>query len=351
MLKNTRSLIRLAALAGTAMIALTGTVQAQDSDMLELSVALGVVDANFNPTTASVFLLAVDQGYFERHGVNVTYIKLDGTPQAAAALYSGAVDLADISIDSAIRLRAENNVPVRGIVASSIGNSFLIASQVDIETVEDLVGRTYAISDYDGLDHALTRAVLRGYGMDPEAPDYVAIGAPDVRVQALAAGQVDATTVSFGTYSSLDGREEIHVLVAPDDFSARSPSMTKFVVGLESTIEEKNEAIQRFTDAMIEASRAFQADPAGWVNAAAAARPELSRESLERTADLNDARWCINGCMNPDKLAESIDFIYANPDFASVPVITYEDIVDLEFTTRALEDMGPVGGTGLDARE
>lgn len=351
MLMNTMSSIRVAALAGTAVLALATSLHAQDQEMLDLSVALAASDANFNTTTASVFRLADELGYFERHGVDVSYVALDGTPQAAAALYSGAVDLAHITIDSAIRLRAENDVKVRGVVSVSIGISFLIATMTDITTVEELAGRTYAINDYGSLDHALTSAVLRAYGMSADEPDFVAIGSPDVRVQALAAGQVDATTVSFGTYASIETVEGIHVLVSPDEFTSRAPALAKFVVGLESTIEEKEEAIQRFTDAIIEASRDLQADPEGWVDIAADARPDLTRENLERTAGLNDARWCINGCMNPVELAKSVDFIYANPDFAEVPVIPFEEIADLSFTTRALEAMGTAGGTGLDSRE
>jgi len=351
MLRSTLSSIRVAILTGTAVIALTGSLHAQEREVLDLSIATAADIANFNTTTASVFRLADELGYFERHGVNVTFVAVDGTPQAAAALYSGAVDLSYITIDTAIRLRAENDVKVRGFASVSNGISFLIAAQTDITTVEELAGRSFAINDYGSLDHELTSAVLLAYGMDAEQPAYVAIGSPDVRVQALAAGQVDATTVSFGTYASIETIEGIHVLVSPDEFTRRSPALSKFIVALESTIDEKEEAIQRFTDAIIEASRALQADPEGWVDMAAAARPDLTRDNLERTAGLNETRWCINGCMNPTELTKTMDFIYANPDFVDVPVISYEDITDLSFTTRALEKLGVATGSGLDARE
>jgi len=339
-------MLRTLALSG-AIAALATAAAAQD-DMLELTVALAVIDANFNTTSASVFRLADEQGYFERHGVHVTYVSLDGTPAAVAALNSGEVDLADISIDAAIRLRAENDVPVRGFIASSMGAAFLIAGKDDIQTLADLAGRSYAIADNGSLDHTLTQAVLRANGA--EEPAWVAIGAPDVRVQALAAGQVDATTVSFGTWSSIEGTPGLHVILQPDEFSRNAPTITKFVAGLESTLEEKHEAIQRFTDALIEASRALQADPEGWVDAAAAARPDLTREALERTAQLNLTRWCINGCMNPANLQGSVDFIYSNPDFAEVPVIPADDLVDYSFTAHTLETMGAAGGDALDAR-
>ncbi len=340
-------MLRSLALSGATLAAMTGAAVAQD-DMLELTVALAVIDANFNTTTASVFRLADEMGYFERHGVEVTYVSLDGTPAAVAALNSGDVDLADIGIDAAIRLRAENDVLVRGIITSSIGPAFLIAGRDEIQTLADLAGRSFAIADNGSLDHTLTQAVLRAN--DAEEPSWVAIGAPDVRVQALAAGQIDATTVSFGTWSSIDGTPGLHVIMTPDEFAQDAPTLTKFVAGLESTLEEKHEAIQRFTNALLEASRALQADPEGWVDAAAAARPDLTREALERTAQLNLTRWCINGCMTTDNVQSALDFIYSNPEFAGVPVVGGDDLVDYSFTTQALEELGVAGGDALDAR-
>ncbi|WP_273688673.1 ABC transporter substrate-binding protein [Ketogulonicigenium vulgare] len=336
---------------GVALAALVaaGPLAAQDANP-QLNVALAVIDANFNVTNASAFRLAESMGYFERHGVDVNFITLDGTPQAVAALRSGDVDLADISIDAAIRLRAENDIPVRGVVAVSIGSAFLIAAKSDIETVADLSGRSFAIADNGSLDHTLTQAVTRGYDVDPASLNYVAIGAPDVRVHALAAGRVDATTVSFGTYSSIAGTEGIHVLVNPDDFSQRAPALSKFVAGLEPVLEEKADAVERFTAALIEVSRDMRANPEAWVDAAAAARSDLSRESLERTVQILDRRWCVNGCLGEEDLSGSIAFIYQGADFANTPVLGTQDLVDFRFTDAAIAQLGVATGDAFDAR-
>jgi NitT/TauT family transport system substrate-binding protein len=336
--------LTLAGLLGTAI------AQTQPSDMLEIKLALGTADVNFNPTTASIFKLADSLGFYEKHGVKVTIVALDGTPQAVAALNSGAVDIADIAIDAAIRLRADNDVPIRGITAVAMGNPFLIASKTDIATIEELVGRSYAIADSGSLDHNLTRAVLGSYGISADGPKFVAIGAPDIRVQALAAGQVDATTISFGTYQSIADVKGVHVLVGPDDFAERSPGQSKFVATLEGTIETKREALQRFTDALADASRAMQAEPDKWAEAMAAAREDLSPESIAATASLNASRWCVNGCMNHDSLSKAVEFAYANPDFKDVKVVSVDDLIDLSFNESMLETLGVHEGEVLDAR-
>ncbi len=340
-----------AALAATVFaLSAAGAIAAEKNDMLELTVALGVDDATFNPTTASVFKLADEFGYYKKYGLHVNLVTLDGTPQAVAALNSGAVDAAHISIDAAIRLKASNDLPLRGIVAVATGSPFLIAAKSDIRSVEDLAGRSYAIADNGSLDHTLTQAVLRSFGMSPEAPNFVAIGAPNVRVQALAVGKVDATSVSFGTYASIDGTPGVHVLVDANDFSARTPALFKFVAVLQGTIDKKREALQRFTDALIDVSRAMHADPQRWIETAVAARPDLSREKIERTSKFIASRWCINGCMDPKKIEESVAFVYSNPDFKDVPVIAGSEISDLRFTAKALETLGVASEGGLDAR-
>ncbi|MHA6728834.1 ABC transporter substrate-binding protein [Devosia sp. A369] len=336
--------------AATMTLLAGGQALGQPSDMLEIKLALGVIDANFNPTNASVFKLAESFGFYEKHGVKVTIVALDGTPQAVAALNSGAVDIADITIDAAIRLRADNGLPVRGIVGVSMGGNFLMAAKTEIETIADLKGRAYAIADNGSLDHQLTRVVLRSFGMADTDPNFVAIGAPDVRVQALAAGRIDATTVSFGTYMSIVDVPGVHVLLDADEFSERGPALSKFVATLDSTIETKREALQRFTDALIDTSRAMADNPQRWIDAAVEARPDLEPDNIQTTSNLIATRWCVYGCMNAAQLEKSVAFVYDNPDFADVNVIRFEDVVDLSFTEKAFETLGAHEGEGLDLR-
>jgi NitT/TauT family transport system substrate-binding protein len=336
----------------TTVFALSGIVGGAyaQSDLPEIKVALATADNNFNPTTGSIFKLAEQLGFYEKHGVKVTFVVLDGTPNAVAALNSGDVDAADIAIDAAIRLRADNDVAIRGFAATAMGNPFLIASKDDIKTVEELAGRSYAIADNGSLDHNLTQAVLGTYDVAGDAPNFVAIGAPDIRVQALAAGQVDATTVSFGTYQSIAGTAGIHVLVSADDYAERAPGQSKFLAALEPTLEAKRDALQKFTEALADASRAMVENPNTWIEAMDAARDDLSLESIEATAGLNAKRWCVNSCMNPEALAKAVEFNYANPDFKDVKVLPVEDLVDFSFSGKAMETLGVYKGDVLDAR-
>lgn len=337
----------LAAMAlGLAATMAAGPAFSQD--MLELTFA--VADGtDINPTTDSVLKLAEKLGLYEKHGLKLTLVPLDGTPQAIAALNAGQVDLADISIDAALRLRAENDVPIRGIVAGTMGAPYLIATKDSITTVNDLVGKSYAIADNGSLDHNLTQAVLAAMGVAADGPQYVAIGAPAARVQALAAGQVDATTVSYGTFLPIKDTAGIHILVSPEDFAAGAPERTKFIAALESTIANKREALQRFVDALIDASRLMATDSTAWVTAMHEARDDLSVENLTTTAAFLGNRWCVNGCMNVEELDKTHTFVYASADFADVKPVAITDVIDTSFATKAIETLGAFSGETLDA--
>jgi len=343
-------LIASTAATGLALLALAGGTLAQDApgDMLELKLATGEVD--INPTANSILKLADRLGFYEKHGVKVTIVELDGTPQSVAALTSGAVDIADIGIDAAIRLTVDNGIKLKGITSGGFGAAFMIAAKSDIRSLDQLVGRSFAIADNGSLDHNLTLAVLRSSGVAEDGPRYVAIGAPAARVQALAAGQVDATTVSYGTYLSIADTPGIGVLVSAQDFADKAPGLSKFVTALDSTIADKHEAIARFVAALIDISRTFDAHPEQWVDALAAARDDLKRADLEKTVKTIAGRWCVNGCLNPNEVVKAVDFVYANPEFRDFARVPASELVDQSFVEAALATAGIDADPGLDRR-
>lgn len=316
--------------------------------MVELRLA--VADESVNPVTDSALKLAETLGYYKARGVNVTIVVLQGTPQAVAALNAGHVDVADIAIDATLRLRGANRVALRGVASSTLGPPYLIAAKSDIKKASDLVGRTFAIADNGSLDHNLTRTVLASLGINPDGPQYVGIGAPTVRVQALAAGRIDATTVSYGTYLPIANRPGLSIIVPPEDFFQAAPIQSKFVVALESTIASKREAVQRFVDGVIATSRLFDSDSAKWIAAMAPARPDLGVEVLSGTTKFLDGRWCVNGCLNPSHIQKTADFIYRGKDFADVPRVAVADVIDESFILNSIKTLGAYKGGGIDAR-
>src|SRR5690606_38134213 len=109
----------------------------------------------------------------------------------------------------------------------------------------------------------------------------VPLGQPDVRAQALAAGQIDATTVSIGVWSSLPDTTGLHVIVDTDAYYAAAPVVNKVNIVLAETLETRGEEVDAVVRALIRASRDVAADPSLWVAFMQEARPDVDVATLE----------------------------------------------------------------------
>ena len=61
----------------------------------------------------------------------------------------------------------------------------MIVGKTSIGSVEELNGKTFAIAQVGSQDHQLSSKVLAAKGVPEDSINYVAIGAPNVRAQAL----------------------------------------------------------------------------------------------------------------------------------------------------------------------
>ena len=292
----------------------------------------------------SVMDLAVELGYFEREGVDVELVRVQQTPSAIAALQAGEGEMANISVDSALQLAARDQLDLKAVLSPNKALPFLIAAKSEIETPQQLAGRSFAIGRLGSLDHTLSTKVLQAAGVDTDSLSFVGIGQPNVRAQALAAGQVDATTISIGVWLSLPDKEGLHILINQDDYYNAAPVVQKVNVVTDEVLQERRDEVVAVTRALIAAARDFAADPAKWIEAMAKARDDVSREDLEALAEAFADSWSINGGLNRQELEYTVEWAYDSPDFEGVQKINLEDWVDFSVIDEALEKLGTAEG-------
>jgi NitT/TauT family transport system substrate-binding protein len=309
-----------------------------------LSIALG--DTEINPVTDSALRLASTLGFYAKNHLKVNIIGLNATPAEVAALKSGHADLADIDVDSAIELQEKKLVNIRAVSASDLGPPYVIASTTDVKTVAQLKGKKFAISSPGGLDDEETAALLKADKVDDSALDYVQIGSPSERVQALAHGRVDATAVSAGSYQPIAGTPGLHVLVNPRTFYDKVPIQSKFTVALTSTIKTKADAIQRFVTAQLETARYLSAHPGVWAKDMHAQRPDLSMADLQTTLKTLAGRWCVNGCLNTGHLTDTMKFLQkSDSDLKGLKAIPESEMANRTFVKAAVSSLGAAKGS------
>lgn len=288
----------------------------------------------------SVMDLAEELGYFDRAGVDVELVRVQQTPSALAAMQAGDGDMANISVDALLQLVARGEQNLRAVISPNKSLPFLIAAKDEIETPGDLVGRSFGVGRIGSLDHSLSAEVLESQGVDMDDLQIVSLGQPNVRGQALVAGQIDATTMSIGVWTSLPDKEGLHVLVSADDYYAAAPVVNKVNVVTTRALQERPEDVEAVIRALIEISRDVAEDPRIWVDAMAELRPDVARADLEQLAEAFAGSWSVNGGMNAQELATTVDWLYEGEDFQDLRRVEAAEWIDYGPLDNVLSELG-----------
>jgi NitT/TauT family transport system substrate-binding protein len=338
--------VRLALIAAGAlsvMLTACSPMSAPEApDLMKLRVGVALTPAPALPE--SVLWLARDLGFYQKEGLDVEIVEASGTPQVITAMRAGGVDIGDINSEDVIRLTASGDLPMRTINSSNGRNFFMIVARNNIGSVEELKGKSYAVAQVGSQDYALSSKVLSSRGVPPDSLNYVAVGAPNARAQALVAGQIDATTVSLATWVTIQSQPNIHVLMNADDYYNALPLVNQGDAVTTQVLQQKPEALRRFTAAIIKTSRYLAENKSAWVDGMAHLRPEMARSDLEYLWDQFGSSWAVNGQINMAAYQASTDFLYAQGTLEDAPKIGANDWVDPEFVDSVLKDLGVYPG-------
>ena len=113
------------------------------------------------------------------------------------ALMSGDLDFST-ALASGARASV-SGLPLRMMMALTVGQDFSLVVRPEIRRVEDLKGKTLAVSGIGEFTDVGTRIVLRKYGLTPETDVKLRalFGNHPLRLSALQAGQIDGTVMSM----------------------------------------------------------------------------------------------------------------------------------------------------------
>lgn len=336
--------LRSSVFAGTlALVALAGAAQAEPFRLI-------VTDLEPPLVPNSVMDMAVDRGYFEAEGVDVELVRVQQTPSALAALQSGEGEMANISVDALLQLVISGADDMRAVTSPNKSLPFLIAGKDSFATPADLAGASFGVGRVGSLDYSLSMMVLGEHGLTADDLEVVGLGQPNVRAQALAAGQIDATTVSIGVWESLPDKTGLQVIVDQDDYYAAAPVVNKVNIVTSATLENRADDVEAVIRGLIKVSRDVAAEPSLWVDYMAEARSDIDRETFEMLADAFAQSWSVNGGLNRQELEYTTSWLYEGEDFQGARQVTMDEWVDFGPVDAALEALGTVEGADQPAR-
>lgn len=181
------------------------TTTAPSTPTDDATTADGGGDGELTPITVGILPIAdlaplyhaIDQGYFEEEGLDVTMEIGQGGAALVPAVINGDYQFAFGNYVS-LMLARQNNVGV-SIVQNIVDgaespdrgtNALLVGADSGIEDVEGLAGKRFAVSTLNNVAEVTIRTTLRNAGVDDSGIDFVELPFPDMN-GAVEAGEVD----------------------------------------------------------------------------------------------------------------------------------------------------------------
>ncbi len=144
--------------------------------------------------SAAPIFVAEELGFFRAEGIDskIVVIRSD---IAMKGLVSGDVDFAS-SISSVVKATAIG-APVKTLINFFNGSFFYLVTKPGITNIEQLRGKTVAISRYGSATDFDARAAFRHFNLDPSKDvKILAIGGGPTRIAALVSGHVDSAILN-----------------------------------------------------------------------------------------------------------------------------------------------------------
>ena len=139
---------------------------------------------------------AQTHGFFRAQGLSAELIVMRPS-SSLQTLMSGDLDFSTV-LASAARASV-SGLPLRIVMTLTVGQDFSLVVRPDIRRVEDLKGKTLAVSGIGEFTDVGARMVLKKYGLTPDVDVKIRalFGNHPLRLSALQAGQIDGTVMAM----------------------------------------------------------------------------------------------------------------------------------------------------------
>ena len=199
-----RSLATAAIVAGTALGAAPAQAQGKPWKHALLNAK----------ADAGIFMMAAKKGFAEKQGLKLDIMQVKDDQIGLKALIAGEVDSFEGGPQGVFAAVA------RGADVKIIGCHWVVVphgiyARDDVHKVEDLKGKSIAVSSPNTMPDLLARAALAKYGVKPDEVKLAAVGGDRERYQALVGNVVEAAVVSNEYQPEMP--KTLHLLVAGRD--------------------------------------------------------------------------------------------------------------------------------------
>lgn len=211
---------------------------------------------------AGILLMAAERGFFKKVGLNVQIVPIKDDEILLKAMIAGDLDSFEGGPSGAL-IAAAHGADVKVIGCSWLVVPHGIFVHDDITSMEQLKGKTIAISSPGAFPDIFAKGALAHFNIPEDAVKYASLGGDLDRYRALVAHVADAAVVS-GEYVPIAAKEHIKMLVSAQEalplfvrmclhttgktLAERPQDAAKFLagemLGLRYAVAHKDEAIK-----------------------------------------------------------------------------------------------------------
>jgi len=213
-----------------------------------IQVGFGSFDSVFNG-----LFVAMDKGFFKKHGLDVKLTMLESDPRAAQALVAGAVDIIGGAGGSGVNAIANGaDIAFIGSIVSKLTGSMVTRADMT-DPATQLKGGKWAISSFGAESELAARKALEHYGLGAgKDVTLMPIGNQSLRYAALESGAVSGTTLLPPVLNKAMADPKFKVWVKLPDIVPEYLSGAYLVQ--RKTIQQRRDTVRRFLMAVAEAT-------------------------------------------------------------------------------------------------
>jgi NitT/TauT family transport system substrate-binding protein len=281
MIRRSFSLIAGGALLAAMLIGAT-PVSAQDKKVVLATPGIPPI------FSIMIALVAEKQGFFKKHGADVTIRPFDNGTAAARAVVAGDIDVAWSPTPPVINQISNADVPL--VAVYGMPNPDWVIGTTDAgKTCKDMVGQDVAVDSINGARSVALRSMLVGCpGVKIEDIKQVALGSSPG--PALLAGRLQFAVLHLDDLAEIEHQgKKLNVLLAMKNTNPTSHYL--IMVVRKDNLDKNRDAIVRTVAGMIEAARFMQdpknADAVADVAAVTGHNKDVNKAALKAYLDID----------------------------------------------------------------
>jgi NitT/TauT family transport system substrate-binding protein len=191
---------------------------------------------------AGILLMAAERGFFKKVGLNVQIVPIKDDGILLRAVISGDLDSFEGGPSGAL-IAAAHGADIKVIGCSWLVVPHGIFVHDDITSMQQLEGKTIAISSPGAFPDIFARGALDHFNIPEDSVHYASLGGDLDRYRALVAHVVGGAVIS-GEYTPIAAKEHIKMLVSAQEALPLMPRMCEHATG--KTLAERPQDAAKF---------------------------------------------------------------------------------------------------------